>query len=107
ARALGLQDQMGSLAPGMLADLVVRSTGVAESHPPANPVRDVALIGRTKAVDTVIVDGRVVLRHGHTTLIEDEEVFSLADASARRLASRVALPPATIWPAGRDGQVPQ
>lgn len=103
ARAVGLQDQAGSLAPGRLADLVVRSTGVAESHPPANPVRDIALIGRTKAVDTVIVDGRVVLRHGRATLIEDEEVFSLADASAKRLAGRVGLPPATIWPEVRDG----
>ena len=49
ARAVGLQDRLGSLAPGMLADIVVRSAGVAESHPPANPVRDAALIGRTKA----------------------------------------------------------
>jgi hypothetical protein len=63
----------------------------------------VALIGRTKAVDTVIVDGRVVLRHGHATLVEDEEVFSLADASAKRLAERVALPPATIWPEVQAG----
>jgi cytosine/adenosine deaminase-related metal-dependent hydrolase len=102
ARAVGLQDRLGSLAPGMLADIVIRGTSVAESHPPANPVRDIALIGRAKAVDTVIVDGTVVLRHGHATLIEDEEVFSLADASARRLATRVALPPATIWPEGRD-----
>ena len=98
ARAVGLQDQAGRLEPGRLADLVVRSANEAESHPPANPVRDIALIGRTKAVDTVIVDGRVVLRHGHATLVEDEEVFSLADASAKRLAARVALPPATIWP---------
>ena len=103
ARAVGLQDQAGSLAPGRLADLVVRSTSVAESHPPANPVRDIALIGRTKAVDTVVVDGRVVLRHGHATLVEDEEVFSLADASAKRLAERVALPPATIWPEVQAG----
>ena len=107
ARSVGLQDRLGSLAPGMLADIVIRATGTAESHPPANPVRDVALIGRTKTVDTVIVDGRVALRHGHATLVEDEDVFSIADASARRLASRVALPPATIWPAGRDGQVPR
>lgn len=107
ARAVGLQDQLGSLAPGMLADVVVRTAGLAESHPPANPVRDVALISRTKAVDTVIVDGKVVLRHGHATLIEDDDVFRLADASALRLAKRVALPPAMIWPESRDGRVQQ
>lgn len=104
ARCVGLADRLGSLAPGMLADIVIRATGVAESHPPANPVRDVALIGRTKAVDTVIVDGRVVLRHGRATLVDDGDVFSLADASARRLADRVDLPPAMIWPDGRDGR---
>jgi len=106
ARCVGLADRLGSLAPGMLADIVIRATGVAESHPPANPVRDVALIGRTKAVDTVIVDGRVVLRHGRATFVDDGDVFSLADASARRLANRVDLPPAMIWPDGRDGRVP-
>lgn len=100
ARAVGLQDRLGSLAPGMLADIVVRTADGAESHPPANPVRDAALISRTKAVDTVIVDGRVVLRHGHATLIEDEEVLSLADASARRLAAQVNLPSAMTWPGG-------
>jgi 5-methylthioadenosine/S-adenosylhomocysteine deaminase len=97
ARAMGLADRLGSLAPGMLADIVIRSAGAAESHPPANPVRDAALIGRTKGVDTVIVDGRVVLRGGHLTLADDEEIFGLADASARRLAARAELPPATIW----------
>jgi cytosine/adenosine deaminase-related metal-dependent hydrolase len=81
----------------MLADIVIRSAGAAESHPPANPVRDAALIGRTKGVDTVIVDGRMVLRGGHLTLADDEEIFGLADASARRLAARAELPPATIW----------
>jgi cytosine/adenosine deaminase-related metal-dependent hydrolase len=106
ARSVGLADRLGSLAPGMLADLVIRSTGVAESHPPANPVRDIALIGRTKAVDTVIVDGQVVLRHGHATRVDDEDVLRLADASARRLADRVALPPATIWPRDTDGRAP-
>jgi 5-methylthioadenosine/S-adenosylhomocysteine deaminase len=103
AQAVGLADHLGSLAPGMLADIVIRSTGTAESHPPASPVRDVALIGRTKGVDTVIVDGRVVLRSGHPTLVDDEEVFRLADASARRLAARVELPPATIWSAHDAG----
>jgi 5-methylthioadenosine/S-adenosylhomocysteine deaminase len=106
ARSVGLADQLGSLAPGMLADLVIRSTGETESHPPANPVRDIALIGRTKAVDTVIVDGQVVLRHGHATQVDDEDVLRLADASARRLADRVALPPATIWPQSGGGQAP-
>jgi 5-methylthioadenosine/S-adenosylhomocysteine deaminase len=100
ARAVGLQDRLGILAPGMLADIVVRSPDGTESHPPANPVRDAALISRTKAVDTVIVDGRVVLRHGHATLIEDEEVLSLADASARRLAAQVNLPSAMTWSGG-------
>ena len=95
-RPAGPGGQPGSGQAGRPGDPL--GTGVAESHPPANPVRDIALIGRTKAVDTVIVDGRVVLRHGHATLVEDEEVFSLADASAKRLAERVALPPATIWP---------
>jgi 5-methylthioadenosine/S-adenosylhomocysteine deaminase len=103
ARAVGLQDRLGSLAAGMLADVVVRAADVAESHPPANPVRDAALLSRTKAVDTVIVDGKVVLRYGHATLIEDEEVFSLADASARRLAAQVNLPPAMVWPAEVNG----
>ncbi len=101
ARAVGLADRLGSLAPGMLADVVIRATSGAESHPPANPVRHAAVISRTKAVDTVIVDGQVVLAGGRGTLADDEDIFRLADASARRLADRVGLPPATIWPEHR------
>lgn len=97
AQAVGLQDRLGRLAPGMLADLVLRRTDGSEAHPPANPVRDVALISRSKSVDTVIVDGRIVLRHGRATLVDNDEVFRLADASARRLAARADLPPSAIW----------
>jgi hypothetical protein len=46
-----------------------------------------------------------VLRHGRATLVDEEEVFSLADASARRLAEKVALPPASIWTETRVAQV--
>ena len=98
ARAVGLQGKVGSLEPGMLADIVVRNQESPESQPAANVLRDLTLISRSKSVDTVIVNGKVVLRHGRLTNIEEEVVYNLAGASARRIAEKVGLKDTAKWP---------
>ncbi len=82
----------------MLADIVIRNQESPESQPAANVVRDLTLISRSKSVDTVIVNGKVVLRHGRLTNIEEVVVYQLAGASARRIADQVGLKGAVKWP---------
>jgi 5-methylthioadenosine/S-adenosylhomocysteine deaminase len=78
ARACGLEDRVGSLTPGKQADVViVRADGVA-MRPLNNAVGALVYNAHVGLVDTVLVAGRAVKRHG--ALLDD------AGARARRLA---------------------
>lgn len=61
AKALGLDSSIGSITPGKRADLIMLRTDVSEARDPATGV----LYGATpREVDTVMVDGRLLLRRG-------------------------------------------
>lgn len=64
AEVMGLADVTGSLAVGKQADLVILRTGTPAMAPACDPVAAVVLSADTSCVDTVLVAGRVVKRHG-------------------------------------------
>lgn len=64
ARALGLDDRIGSITPGKRADLTVIDGGDINTAPVNNPVETVVFQAGVENVDTVVVDGTVVKRDG-------------------------------------------
>jgi cytosine/adenosine deaminase-related metal-dependent hydrolase len=89
ARAAGVDDRLGSLEVGKRADLVLRATDVPEAHPAPALAQTLLLSLRSKGVDTVIVDGRVIVRGGHHTSVDEREVFALAAESARATMAQI------------------
>src|SRR5581483_442905 len=81
ARALGLEAEVGSLEPGKRADLIVvnlaRSPYAAPVH---HPVSALVYSAIGDEVETVVVDGRVV--------VEQERVLAEAQAAADALVER-------------------
>lgn len=79
AKAIGMQDQLGSLEEGKLADIVIfdgLSPGMicaAEE----DPVAAIVLHSSIADIETVIVDGRVVKQQGNLVPVELD--LSLAD----------------------------
>jgi 5-methylthioadenosine/S-adenosylhomocysteine deaminase len=70
ARALGLEHRIGSLTPGKQADIVmIRATdlNIFPSVPLGDPVHAVVMNAESGNVDTVLIAGRVVKRHGQLT----------------------------------------
>ncbi|HSF07369.1 MAG TPA: amidohydrolase family protein [Methylomirabilota bacterium] len=70
ARALGLEHRIGSLTPGKQADLVmIQSTdlNIFPSVPLGDPVHAVVMNAESGNVDTVLIAGRIVKRHGQLT----------------------------------------
>jgi len=84
ARAVGRGDELGRIAPGLLADLVLLSTG-PYSMSLGDPAAHVAFQSTPADVDTVIVDGRVRKRGGR---LVDLDRADAAEAT-RRVRERV------------------
>jgi len=51
AMMLGLDGKIGTIAPGMIADLIVVN---------GDPIADITVLQRREAIETVVQDGRVV-----------------------------------------------
>ncbi|MGW9592341.1 amidohydrolase [Streptomyces chartreusis] len=70
ARAVGLGDRLGTLAPGRRADIVL----VDLSGPHTQPVHDLAATlvhsARSSDVRTTVVDGRILMRHRELLTID-------------------------------------
>ncbi|MBT5414575.1 MAG: amidohydrolase family protein [Rhodospirillaceae bacterium] len=91
ARGLGMADRLGSLEPGKLADIVIRTDDLPEAWPRYNPVRQHLLLARSKSVDTVIVGGETVLRGGRLVRMDEAVVYAKAQAAAEAMRERAGL----------------
>lgn len=91
ARAMRLDARTGSIEPGKRADLVIRSNALPETRPSVNVERQHLLVAGSKSIDTVLVDGRVVVEGGRSTLVDEPEVYALAERVASRMRERAGL----------------
>ena len=87
AAMVGLGDRIGSLAPGKDADIVLLRADDLNLVPVVDPVASIVLHAGAGNVDTVLVGGRVLKRHG--TLLRGylaRRASELAETSQRILA---------------------
>lgn len=97
ARSIGAADEIGSLQTGKRADLVIRSPDALELIG-FDAVFELCLFARSHTVDTVIVNGEVVLRGGRSTRVDERVVLERARASMKAIAARIELTPSCTWP---------
>ena len=99
ATVLGLGDQLGRLAPGYLADVILVDTTGAHVTPfhPADPTQAYAhLVYCSKSTDvrTVIVDGRVRMRDGDIVGLDEKTVLDGAQRASTTILTAAGLLPA-------------
>jgi cytosine/adenosine deaminase-related metal-dependent hydrolase len=82
ARALALEDEIGSLAPGKRADLTILSLSGSPYDPVEDPTVGVVFGGSPAGVLETIVDGETRYRQGDSAW---QEVRSIASAARRRM----------------------
>jgi len=80
------------------ADLVLRSADLAELAPGVDPAHQLVAVGHGGTADTVLVNGRVVLRGGRPTQVEMGAVAEAARASVSRMSARLGISPPSPWP---------
>jgi 5-methylthioadenosine/S-adenosylhomocysteine deaminase len=83
ARALGMEDQIGSLEPGKKADITLIDFRQPHLQPLIDPVVNFVHNGHARDVDMVLVDGEVVVRDGKTVNVDEQDVIDHANEMAR------------------------
>lgn len=88
ARDLGIADRTGSLTPGKRADILMVRAKDPNIGPVIDPAFALVYSGQPSNIDTVIVDGRILLRNSRFTAVDSAEVMREAAESVNGLVSR-------------------
>ena len=91
ARALGLDEQIGSIEPGKCADLVLVERDRAHLAPDPDIWSTLVYAARGTDVRMTMVGGEVLVRDFRLQKMDEVEVVRTAQAAARDLASRAAM----------------
>ena len=76
ARALGLEDRIGSLSPGKKADIVLVDTDKPHYQPHGDWATHLVYSGHSGDVDSVWVNGRKLLEKKELLTIDLDRVYS-------------------------------
>ncbi len=89
AKALGFDDT-GMIREGMKADIILIDTDKPHFYPRNNPLSSVVYSAQASDVDTVIVDGKVLMKNRKFTSIDEERIKYEVHALSGRLLGREA-----------------
>jgi 5-methylthioadenosine/S-adenosylhomocysteine deaminase len=89
AHALGMDNKLGSITPGKLADLVLLRADTPSMVPVTNPEAQVVFHAQRGEVDTVMVQGRVLKHRGRLVGVDFARARRLAEASRDHLRSKI------------------
>jgi guanine deaminase len=101
ARTAGLQDELGVIAPGMRADLVLFDLADTAFVPLNNAARQLVYSECGRAVETVIVNGRLVMENRRIKTIDEAALRTAVDDAMARFrpeAERVVRATETLSP---------
>lgn len=90
ARALGLEKEIGSIETGKRADLTLVNTDRLHTTPRPDPISTIVYAAEAGDVETVIIDGRVVMRGGELTTLDEQAVLREARQQSESLQATIA-----------------
>ena len=100
AKALKMDDEVGSLEAGKKADVIV----INPNRPNWLPMHEFSIVpnivyaGDGHDVETSVIDGRVVMEKDGIKTVDEEEIVEKARESGRRLVSKLPYRLEPRWP---------
>jgi 5-methylthioadenosine/S-adenosylhomocysteine deaminase len=91
ARAMGLRDEIGSLEPGKKADIVLVDLNASHIMPVHRTASALVYNANGSDVDTVIVDGEVLMRDKRVICLDEEALLAEARAACSNLLKRAGV----------------
>jgi 5-methylthioadenosine/S-adenosylhomocysteine deaminase len=98
ARVVLWEDQIGSLEIGKRADVVLVDMRGFQWHPMRDPVANLIYSANGESVETVIIDGRIVMRERRLLTIDADEVRAEVRRAADEVARRAGIEVKPPWP---------
>jgi 5-methylthioadenosine/S-adenosylhomocysteine deaminase len=89
AAVVGLSDKIGRLSPGYLADIILVDLNQAHCQPLHSITASLVYNVRAGDVQTVIVDGRIVMRNRQLLTLDKTQIIKEVNKNMTRLAQRV------------------
>lgn len=97
AKALGLDEEIGSIEAGKKGDIAIFDTRRPEWRPLYNEVQNLVYSATGDSVETVIIDGRIVMEKRKLLTIDEEAVLAALDREIDDLRSRIKAPVVSKW----------
>lgn len=88
AKALGLEKEIGSLEVGKKADIILVDLSKPHMKPLHNIYANIVYSAHGSDVDTVIVDGKIVMENQHVKTLDEQTVMERAEKAAADLLAR-------------------
>ena len=89
ARACGMEDRIGSLEVGKRADLVIHTLRRTELLPVTDLLRNLIYSSGSKSVNSVIIDGKVILDNGEFQHFDEEALLAQFNAGSKAMLKRM------------------
>jgi 5-methylthioadenosine/S-adenosylhomocysteine deaminase len=96
ARAVQLPD-LGKLAVGKLADVILLQTTAARMHPVINPLANLVYSAQSSDVDTVICNGKILMRGRQLLTLDKARIIAEASSRVERLIKRNGAKPIQVY----------
>lgn len=91
AKTLRMEDEIGSLEPGKKADVTICGLDQIQMTPNIKPISALVMAANGFNVDTVIIDGEIVLKDKKFTKIDEELIISKANTKIREMVAKAGL----------------
>jgi cytosine/adenosine deaminase-related metal-dependent hydrolase len=93
AHGLGMEDEIGSLEPGKKADIILVDLYKPHLYPLNMPAYRIAYCANGSDVETVIVDGQILMENRQVKTVVESEVLELAQSVMGKTLDRTGLLP--------------
>ncbi len=97
AKALGLQDQIGSIETGKKADLIIVNMQKPHLTPTFNPVSHLVYAAEGSDVETTIIDGKIIMENRVVKSLNEEKIIRDANEHASKLLERAEIDITSKW----------
>ncbi|MCD6483547.1 MAG: amidohydrolase [Candidatus Odinarchaeota archaeon] len=98
AKAMGLEKEIGSIEKGKKADIILVDMNAPHMVPPTNPVSNLVYAAHGYDVDTVIIDGKVIVGNKKVLTMDEEDIKKRARERAVKVYERAGIKISPQWP---------